>query len=367
MQFTINREAILRPLQLVSSALGGRPNLPILNNILLSVRDNALSMTGTDTEVEMIARVELQEVAVEGAITVPARKMLDLCRGLPDGAELKFTLEDERLILRSGRSRFNLATLPAEDFPNIEEWSSELEFDINQLELKKLIEATQFSMAIQDVRYYLNGMLFETDGQWLRTVATDGHRLATCQRQLLTEPLAAHQVIVPRKGVLELVKLLEHDEQEVRLQIGKNNIRAVTSGFIFTSKLVDGRFPDYRRVLPKECDKVLICGREELRQAFSRAAILSNEKFRGVRLNMEAQLLKITANNPEQEEAEEVLDVEYQGDELEIGFNVSYVLDVLGTLKSEQVKVHLKDASSSGLIEAGDNQDAMYVVMPMRL
>lgn len=176
MQFTINREAILRPLQLVSSALGGRPNLPILNNILLSVRDNALSMTGTDTEVEMIARVELQEVAVEGAITVPARKMLDLCRGLPEGAELKFTLEDERLILRSGRSRFNLATLPAEDFPNIEEWSSELEFDINQLELKKLIEATQFSMAIQDVRYYLNGMLFETDGQWLRTVATDGHR-----------------------------------------------------------------------------------------------------------------------------------------------------------------------------------------------
>ena len=367
MQFTINREAILRPLQLVSSALGGRPNLPILNNILLSVRDNALSMTGTDTEVEMIARVELQEVAVAGAITVPARKMLDLCRGLPDGAELKFTLEDERLILRSGRSRFNLATLPAEDFPNIEEWSSELEFDINQLELKKLIEATQFSMAIQDVRYYLNGMLFETDGQWLRTVATDGHRLATCQRQLLTDPLPAHQVIVPRKGVLELVKLLEHDEQEVRLQIGKNNIRAVTSGFIFTSKLVDGRFPDYRRVLPKECDKVLICGREELRQAFSRAAILSNEKFRGVRLNMEAQLLKITANNPEQEEAEEVLDVEYQGDELEIGFNVSYVLDVLGTLKSEQVKVHLKDASSSGLIEAGDNQDAMYVVMPMRL
>lgn len=367
MQFTINREAILRPLQLVSSALGGRPNLPILNNILLSVRDDALSMTGTDTEVEMIARVELQEVAVEGAITVPARKMLDLCRGLPDGAELKFTLEDERLILRSGRSRFNLATLPAEDFPNIEEWSSELEFDINQLELKKLIEATQFSMAIQDVRYYLNGMLFETDGQWLRTVATDGHRLATCQRQLLTEPLPSHQVIVPRKGVLELVKLLEHDEQEVRLQIGKNNIRAVTSGFIFTSKLVDGRFPDYRRVLPKECDKVLICGREELRQAFSRAAILSNEKFRGVRLNMEAQLLKITANNPEQEEAEEVLDVEYQGDELEIGFNVSYVLDVLGTLKSEQVKVHLKDASSSGLIEAEDSQDAMYVVMPMRL
>ncbi|ART82430.1 DNA polymerase III subunit beta [Oceanisphaera profunda] len=367
MQFTISREALLRPLQLVSSALGGRPNLPILNNILLSVSDNALLMTGTDTEVEMIARVELQGNVTDGRTTVPARKMLDLCRGLPDGAELKFSQEGERLILRSGRSRFNLATLAAEDFPNIEEWSSELEFDINQLALKKLIESTQFSMAVQDVRYYLNGMLFETDGQLLRTVATDGHRLATCQRELLSESLPAQQVIVPRKGVLELVKLLEHDDQDVRLQIGKNNIRAVTAGFTFTSKLVDGRFPDYRRVLPRECDKTLICGREELRQAFSRAAILSNEKFRGVRLNMQAQVLKITANNPEQEEAEEVLDVDYQGTDLEIGFNVSYVLDVLGTLKSDKVKISLKDASSSGLIEAEDCGDALYVVMPMRL
>ncbi|PSJ41232.1 DNA polymerase III subunit beta [Zobellella endophytica] len=367
MQFTISREALLRPLQLVSSALGGRPNLPILNNILLSVGDNALSMTGTDTEVEMVAIVALNEPVTEGNTTVPARKMLDICRGLPDGAELTFTLEGERLLLRSGRSRFNLSTLPATDFPNIEDWSSELEFDINQLALKKLIESTQFSMAIQDVRYYLNGMLFETDGQWLRTVATDGHRLATCQRQLLEHELPAQQVIVPRKGVLELSKLLEHEDQNVRLQIGKSNLRAVTSGFIFTSKLVDGRFPDYRRVLPRECDKTLICGREELKQAFSRAAILSNEKFRGVRLNMQDQTLKITANNPEQEEAEEMLDVEYQGSELEIGFNVSYVLDVLGTLKSDQVKISLKDASSSGLIEAEDNGDALYVVMPMRL
>ena len=367
MQFTISREAILRPLQLVSSALGGRPNLPILNNILLNVSEDSLSMTGTDTEVEMVALVPLAAPATTGRTTVPARKMLDICRGLPDGAELTFTQEGERLLLRSGRSRFNLSTLPAEDFPNIEEWSSELEFDINQLALKKLIESTQFSMAIQDVRYYLNGMLFETEGQWLRTVATDGHRLATCQRQLLAEELPTQQVIVTRKGVLELVKLLEHEEQDVRLQIGKSNIRAVTPGFIFTSKLVDGRFPDYRRVLPRECDKTLICGREELKQAFSRAAILSNEKFRGVRLNMQDQTLKITANNPEQEEAEEVLDVDYQGSDLEIGFNVSYVLDVLGTLKSDRVKISLKDAGSSGLIEAEDNGDALYVVMPMRL
>ncbi|MDV2856631.1 MULTISPECIES: DNA polymerase III subunit beta [Oceanimonas] len=366
MQFTISREALLRPLQLVSSALGGRPNLPILNNILLSVDNDALSMTGTDTEVEMVARVPLEGSVTAGRTTVPARKMLDICRGLPDGAELSFSQQDDRLLLRSGRSRFNLSTLPAEDFPNIEEWSSELEFDINQLALKKLIEATQFSMAIQDVRYYLNGMLFETDGNSLRTVATDGHRLATCQREL-EQALPAQQVIVPRKGVLELAKLLEHEDQDVRLQVGKNNLRAVTQGFTFTSKLVDGRFPDYRRVLPRESDKTLICDREGLKQAFTRAAILSNEKFRGVRLNVQGQTLKITANNPEQEEAEEVLDVHFEGSDLEIGFNVSYVLDVLGTLKSEQVKISLKDASSSGLIEAEDNSDALYVVMPMRL
>ncbi|WP_116475511.1 DNA polymerase III subunit beta [Zobellella maritima] len=367
MQFTLSREALLRPLQLVSGALGGRPNLPILNNILLQVSNDSLSLTGTDTEVEMVALVGLDGPVTEGRTTVPARKLLDICRGLPDGAELTFTQDTDRLLLRSGRSRFNLSTLPAEDFPNIEDWNSDLEFDINQQVLKKLIESTQFSMAIQDVRYYLNGMLFETEGQWLRTVATDGHRLATCQRQLLADELPAQQVIVPRKGVLELVKLLDQEDQDVRLQIGKSNLRAVTSGFIFTSKLVDGRFPDYRRVLPRNSDKTLICGREELKQAFSRAAILSNEKFRGVRLYLQDQTLKITANNPEQEEAEEMLDVDYQGSELEIGFNVSYVLDILGTLKSEQVKISLKDASSSGLIEAEDNGDALYVVMPMRL
>lgn len=367
MQFSISRDSLLRPLQLVSGSIGGRPTLPILNNLLLNVSAQGLSLTGTDLEVEMIGLVSLVGQVTPGAITTPARKLLDICRGLPDGAELNFILEGDRLILRSDRSRYTLSTLPAGDYPNIEDWESVIEFDIPQHELKRLMDATQFSMASQDVRFYLNGMLFETHEQGLRTVSTDGHRLATCCRNVLPETKTDHQVILPRKGVLELARLLDSDEHPIKIQIGLNNLRAQAEGFIFTSKLVDGRFPDYRRVFPRQSDKILLAGREVLKQAFSRAAILSNEKFRGVRLHLKTNLLHITATNPEQEEAEELVDVVYDGPELEVGFNVSYVLDVLNALKCEQVKWSLTDANSSALVEDADNADAQYVVMPMRL
>jgi len=310
MKFTVEREHLLKPLQQVSGPLGGRPTLPILGNLLLQVADGTLSLTGTDLEMEMIARVTLTQPHDAGATTVPARKFFDICRGLPEGAEIAVQLEGDRMLVRSGRSRFSLSTLPAADFPNLDDWQSEVEFTLPQATMKRLIEATQFSMAHQDVRYYLNGMLFETEGDGLRTVATDGHRLATCRREVVTESLPDHQVILPRKGVLELVRLLEAEDKPVRLQIGRSNLRAALDGFIFTSKLVDGRFPDWRRVIPRNSDKALIAGREDLRQAFARAAILSNEKFRGVRLNLQENLLRITANNPEQEEAEELLDVQ---------------------------------------------------------
>ena len=367
MELQISREILLRPLQLVSSALGGRPTLPILGNVLLDVSNGVLSLTGTDLEVELIAIVHLSGESKEGRTTVPARKLLDICRGLPDGAEIRLVTESDRLIVRSSRSRFNLATLPASEYPNIEDWESLHEFDISQQELKKLIDATQFSMASQDVRYYLNGMLFESEGTGLRTVATDGHRLATSRREVTQTALPDHQIILPRKGVLELVRLLDSDDKPVRLQFGRNNLRAVLDGFIYTSKLVDGRFPDWRRVIPRNSDKTLIAGREDLRQAFARAAILSNEKFRGVRLTLNDNLLRITANNPEQEEAEELLDVDYSAAEMEIGFNVSYVLDVLNTLKCDQIRFSLSDAVSSAIIEDADNQDTQYVVMPMRI
>ncbi|EIU6808169.1 DNA polymerase III subunit beta [Vibrio parahaemolyticus] len=366
MKFTIERSHLIKPLQQVSGALGGRPTLPILGNLLIKVEENVLSMTATDLEVELVSKVTLEGDFEAGSITVPSRKFLDICRGLPDDAIITFVLEGDRVQVRSGRSRFSLATLPANDFPNIEDWQSEVEVSLSQADLRTLIDKTQFSMANQDVRYYLNGMLFEIDGTTLRSVATDGHRMAVSQTQLGAD-FAQKQIIVPRKGVQELVKLMDAPEQPVVLQIGSSNVRAEVNNFIFTSKLVDGRFPDYRRVLPQHTNKTLIASCDELRQAFSRAAILSNEKFRGVRVNLAGSEMRITANNPEQEEAEEMLDVTFEGDPIEIGFNVSYVLDVLNTLRCEKVQVSMSDANASALIENAYDDSAMYVVMPIRL
>ncbi len=366
MKFTLTRDVFLKPLQQVSGALGGRPTLPILGNILLKVYAGRLTMTCTDLEVELIASLPLEGEAEDGEVTVPSRKFLDICRGLPDSAMISFTAEGDRAVIRSGRSRFTLSTLPAADFPNIEDWTSTVEFTLPQGKLRQLIESTAFSMANQDVRYFLNGMLLETDGTTLRSVATDGHRMAV-GTTALESSLNNQQVIVPRKGVTELMRLLDQPDAPVTIQIGSANIRAQVNQFIFTSKLVDGRFPDYRRVMPQSSNKTMEASCDELRQAFSRAAILSNEKFRGVRLNVSNGQLRISAHNPEQEEAEEFVDVNYQGEDLEIGFNVSYVLDVLNTLKCEQVRFSMTDGTASTLVEDLNGNDAMYVVMPIRL
>lgn len=340
MKFTVEREHLLKPLQQVSGPLGGRPTLPILGNLLLQVADGTLSLTGTDSRDGNGGTRCAGSAARTRGDDRSGAQILDICRGLPEGAEIAVQLEGERMLVRSGRSRFSLSTLPAADFPNLDDWQSEVEFTLPQATMKRLIEATQFSMAHQDVRYYLNGMLFETEGEELRTVATDGHRLAVCSMPI-GQSLPSHSVIVPRKGVIELMRMLDGGDNPLRVQIGSNNIRAHVGDFIFTSKLVDGRFPDYRRVLPKNPDKHLEAGCDLLKQAFARAAILSNEKFRGVRLYVSENQLKITANNPEQEEAEEILDVTYSGAEMEIGFNVSYVLDVLNALKCENVRMML--------------------------
>lgn len=366
MKFTIERHHLLKPLQQVCGALGGRPTLPILGNLLLKVEEGVLSLTATDLEVELVSKVTLESEFEAGSVTVPSRKFLDICRGLPDDSTITIVLEGDRVQVRSGRSRFSLSTLPASDFPNIEDWQQEVAVTVTQAELKSLIDKTQFSMANQDVRYYLNGMLFELDQTTLRSVATDGHRMAVAT-VALEGSFDNKQIIVPRKGVQELSKLLDAPEQPVTLQIGSSNIRAEVNNYVFTSKLVDGRFPDYRRVMPQNTDKTLETNCDELRQAFSRAAILSNEKFRGVRVNLADNEMRITANNPEQEEAEEMLDVNFQGDALEIGFNVSYVLDVLNTLRCDQVRMSMSNANASALIENSEDDSAMYVVMPIRL
>lgn len=366
MKFTIERKQLLKPLQQLSGPLSGRPKLPILSNLLLKVSEKKLSLTSTDLEVEMLAEITLKKPSENGSITVHARKFFDIWRGLPEDSEIQVTLEGNHLIMRSNRSRFSLSTLPATDFPNLDNWRSKIKFELSQVILKRLIEATQFSMAQQDVRYYLNGMLFETEGKELRTVATDGHRLAVCSLNI-NQDLSRHSVIVPRKGVVAFMRLLDIRNDLLKLRIGNNNIQAHAGNFTFTSKLIDSRFPDYRRVLLKNPNKKLTADCNKLKQAFSRAAILSNEKFRGVRLYITKNQLRITSNNPEQEESEEIIDVNYQNQMIEISFNVSYILDVLNVLKCEQVNLLLTDSNSSVQIEDAANNAASYVVMPIRL
>lgn len=366
MKFSVNRETILKPLQSVAGAVERRHTLPILSNLLIKVSDDLLTMVGTDLEVELCAQVPVAAGSEAGAVTVPAKKLVDICRTLPDQADITIEVSGERALIRSGRSRFTLSTLPEQEFPQIEEPEQAMTFTLPQRSLRRLIERTQFSMANQDVRYYLNGMLFDTATGWLTAVATDGHRLAMA-KEPCAELMEEHQCIVPRKGILELMRLLEAIDDPVTLQLSDNHLRATVPGFTFTSKLVDGRFPDYRRVLPKGGNNILEADKSTLRQALSRVAILSNEKFRGVRLQLSAEELRISANNPEQEEAEEVVAVNYQGVDMEIGFNVSYLLDVLNALEGDEVTIIMNDPNSSGLLQEKDDELGQYVVMPMRL
>ena len=369
MKFSVSRDTLLKSLNLVAGVVERRQTLPVLANVLMVLEGDRLSLTGTDLEVELVGRVHLSGPGEAGEITVPARKLTDICKSLPEESTIDFTVSEGKATVVSGRSRFTLSTLPAREFPNVEDSIGTHQLTLKQGQLKRLIDRTAFAMAQQDVRYYLNGMLWELEEDKLRVVATDGHRLAMCT---LPEKVAVKgdgqaQVIIPRKGVLELGRLLMEEQEEVSIVIGTNHIRAVTEGFTFTSKLVDGKFPDYQRVLPRSADKIVLGSRLELRQAFTRTAILSNEKYRGVRLKLAENTLDILANNPEQEEAEETVPVEYAGEPLEMGFNVSYLLDVLGVLSGEKVKLSLADPNSSALLEESEEGDSLYVVMPMRL
>lgn len=369
MKFKISRDTLLKSLNLVAGVVERRQTLPILANVLIVLEGDHLALTGTDLEVELVGRLQVAPGSESGEVTVPARKLADICKSLPDGSEIDFSVKESKVTVKSGRSRFTLSTLPAREFPNVEDSMGTHQLTLKQGQLKRLIDRTGFAMAQQDVRYYLNGMLWELNDQHLRVVATDGHRLAMCT---LPEKVSVSgegdiQVILPRKGVLELARLLMDDEADIAIVIGSNHIRAMTEDFTFTSKLVDGKFPDYQRVLPRSPNKIVLGSRLELRQAFTRTAILSNEKYRGVRLKLSENTLDILANNPEQEEAEETVSVEYPGDALEIGFNVSYLLDVLGVLSGEQIKLSLADPNSSALLEESEEGDSLYVVMPMRL
>ena len=366
MNLITSRESLLRPLQSVIGVVERRQTMPILANVLLVTRDGQLSVTATDLEVELVARAGVDEIKAEGDITVPARKLLDICRALPDESTVELRLEGDRMIVKSGRSRFVLATLAAAEFPVIDDIEATREIRLAQNDARRLLEKTHFSMAQQDVRYYLNGLLLETGSGIVRAVATDGHRLALCEIGLEEDGGSPQQVIIPRKGVLELQRLLG-DDDDIELAIGPNHIRANIGDIRFTSKLIDGRFPDYDRVIPKPEGNRLRAGRDYLRSALQRAAILSNEKYRGIRLDLAPKSLKIQANNPDQEEAKDEIEVEYDGDDMEIGFNVNYLLDALGAVDADEVELGFVDANSSCVINGPGVEDSKFVVMPMRL
>jgi DNA polymerase III subunit beta len=365
MKLTAEREKLLAPLQAVIGVVERRQTMPVLANVLLGVGQGKLSITATDLEVELVATTEVM-VQQGGDITVPGRKFLDILRALPEKAAITITVEGEKLVIRAGRSRFSLSTLPATEFPVIEDINSQQTVQITRKDLLRLLEKTHFSMAQQDVRYYLNGMLLEIDGQTLRAVATDGHRLALCEVTLANKAKSSQQVIVPRKGVLELQRILTEDGS-ADIAIGTNHVRAQIGDVRFTSKLIDGRFPEYSRVIPAAAATAIRADRDVLRQALQRTAILSNEKYRGIRVTVKKNVITVQAHNPEQEEAEEEIEVAYSGADLEVGFNVNYLLDALAAIDGQEVELGLTDSNSSCLIRSPGNASARYVVMPMRL
>jgi len=365
MKFSATRDALLAPLQAVTGVVERRQTMPVLANVLLAGKSGKLVVTATDLEVELSAASEVH-FDEEGEVTVPGRKLFDIIKALPQNAEVTFSLEGERGIVKSGKSRFVLTTLPATEFPSTESTEVKHRLVLPQSELKVLLEKTHFSMAQQDVRYYLNGLLFELNDHLMRLVATDGHRLALAEAKIQEATGGSMQVILPRKGVLELQRILT-GEGDVELSIGSNHMKVTVGGIKFTSKLIDGRFPDYTRVIPADPTRIVETNPLVVRSALQRAAILSNEKYRGIRLMLKPGALLLQAHNPEQEEAEEEVEVKYSGESMEIGFNVNYLLEALGAVDGEQVELGFTDGNSSCLIKAPGAVNARYVVMPMRL
>ena len=361
------RDNILMPLQSVCGIVEKRHTLPILSNVLIEKSGDQLTLLATDIEIQIRTHTSGTEGPEKTAVTVGARKLQDILRSLPDSAEISLELSDKRLQVRSGKSRFNLQTLPAEDYPRMSQAESgQAGFQLTQKQFKRLIGLVQYAMAQQDIRYYLNGLLLIVTGDEIRVVATDGHRLAYANEKL-SKTLPRTEVILPRKTVLELSRLLEDNDEELDIRLSQNQAVFRFGDIELVSKLIDGKFPDYERVIPQGHNKVITVPRTVLLQSLHRAAILTNEKFRGVRVVLAAGSLKIISSNSDQEEAQEELEVSYDAEALDIGFNVTYLLDVLNNVTNEEVEIRLADANSSALITLPGNDSFKYVVMPMRI
>lgn len=378
MKFRTSRASLLRPLRVVTGVVDRRQTLPVLSNLLVEANADGLTLRGTDLNVEIVARLA-EGVTIEepGSTTVPAHKLAEIWQSLREGSDVAVALENDRAVVRSGRSRFALATIPASDFPtesplladgdNQEPSEQRISISLPHAALSRLFDRTKFAMAIQDVRYYLNGMLLEITPENLRAAASDGFRMALCTlKEGGAEGVEKMRLIVPRKSVQDLERLIADSDADVQLECGTDVLRATQGEYTLTTKLVDGQYPEVDRLVPRNTVHTMTADRETLREALHRAAILSNEKSQDVRLHLGGEQLTIRASNPEQEEAEEVMAVDFNGQDVEVGFNVRYLQDVLGALETGTVKVSMPAENNIALVEGPGDDEALYIVMPLR-
>ena len=368
MNINIQKETLEKPLSQIIGVVEKRQTLPILGNVYLSLDNSKLTLVGSDLETEITTKVENIE-GTDGKTTVSARKLYDICKSLPNESQLSLILEqDNKMIVKAGKSRFTLQTLSADNYPRLEETNWKHEFTLSQLQLSNLLTRTSFSMAQQDVRYFLNGLLIEIHEDHILSVATDGHRLAKTQVMVVPLGIDLVQSIVPRKAVLEIGKFLDSSsDAPVSIRLNASHISIQSGNFLFISKLIDGRFPDYEKVIPANLDKHIIINREYLINILSRAAILSNEKFRGVSLSVDNNVLQVRSHNPDQEHAKDEMEVSYTGEAIEIGFNVNYLLEALKACDSENIDLGLLDPNTSCTFHSEESADTLYLIMPMRL
>jgi DNA polymerase-3 subunit beta len=362
----INREVLLKPLSNVTGIVERRHTLPILSNLLLEAKNNTIQLTTTDLEMQISLSIqaELQETL---STTISAKKLLDICRSLPDAIDIDLVSKDSRMTVKAGKSRFNLQTLPAADYPVMTKVTGEaIQIQLPQIAFKRLLKQVDFAMAQQDIRYYLNGLLLEVDGNKLNLVGTDGHRLSFTSATL-SQSYEKTDVILPRKTVIELIKLLEDSDEEVSIELAAGQVNFAFGDMRIISKVIDGKFPDYHRVIPTAHTNTFSVNRVAILTAMQRASILSNEKYRGIRMVLSEDNIKLISTNTEQEEAEEELEISYKQDSLDIGFNVTYLIDVLNNTQQENINFSFADANSSCLITIPEDNDYKYVVMPMRI
>jgi DNA polymerase III subunit beta len=366
MQIKINREVLLKPLTNVSSIVERRHTLPILSNLLLQAKNNNIQLTATDLEMQISLNIE-SKFSGELSTTISAKKLLDICRSLPEAVDIDMASTDSRITVKAGKSRFNLQTLPAADYPVMTKVAdSNTSIQISQIALKKLLKQVEFAMAQQDIRYYLNGLLLEVNDNKLNIVGTDGHRLSFTSTTL-NKNYEKTEVILPRKTVVELIKLLDDSENEVNIELNAGQVNFAFNEIRLISKVIDGKFPDYHRVIPNGHQNTFNVNRAAVLTAMQRASILSNEKYRGIRMVLSNNNLKLISTNTEQEEAEEELEITYSKDGLDIGFNVTYLIDVLNNVNDETINFSFADANSSCLITVPNDENYKYVVMPMRI